>query len=78
VQRFRLPREAELRSSTRADLFNGIVTLSADAVAVDEAEFKPLYRTAPPKQKSATLTALPYYLWSNRGQGSMVVWVPEA
>ena len=78
VQRFRLPREAELRTSTRADLFNGIVTLNADAIAVDEVEFKPLYRTTPPKEKSATLTALPYYLWANRGQGSMVVWVPES
>jgi DUF1680 family protein len=78
VQRFRLPRKSELKASTRADLFDGIVTLSAEAVAVDEAEFAPLYRTAPPRQQPATLTALPYYLWANRGQGSMLVWVPEA
>ena len=26
----------------------------------------------------ATLTAVPYYLWANRGAGSMLVWVPEA
>jgi len=44
---------------------------------VDEAEFTPLYRTSPPRQAPATLTALPYYLWANRGQGSMVVWIPE-
>jgi uncharacterized protein len=78
VQRFRLPREAELRTTTRSDLFDGIVTLSADATAVDEAEFTPLYRTAPPRERPATMTALPYYLWANRGQGSMLVWVPEA
>jgi DUF1680 family protein len=23
------------------------------------------------------MTALPYYLWANRGQGSMMVWIPE-
>jgi DUF1680 family protein len=79
VQRFRLPRGAELRSTTRSDLFagTGVVTLSADAVAIDEGEWTTLYRTEPPREKQATLTALPYYLWANRGQGSMVVWVPE-
>jgi DUF1680 family protein len=77
VQRFRLPRESELRTSKRPDLFDGIITLSADAMAVDEVEFVPLYRTVPPKERPATMTALPYYLWANRGQGSMLVWVPE-
>ena len=78
VQRYRLPRESELRTSTRADLFSGVVTLSADAVAVDEREFTALYRTTPPHEGPATMTALPYYLWANRGQGSMMVWIPEA
>nr|WP_314262108.1 beta-L-arabinofuranosidase domain-containing protein [uncultured Devosia sp.] len=78
VQRLKLPRDAELKAETRSDLFDGVVTLKADAKAIDEAEWRTLYRTAPPKEASATLTALPYYLWANRGQGSMVVWVPEA
>ena len=55
-----------------------VVTLSAEALAVDEAEFRALYRTEPPQRESATLTALPYYLWANRGQGSMMIWIPEA
>jgi len=80
VQRFRLPREAELRTSTRADLFAGtdVTTLSARAVAIDESGWGTLDRTAPPAEQTATGAALPYYLWANRGQGSMVVWVPEA
>ncbi|HHY50052.1 MAG TPA: glycoside hydrolase family 127 protein [Alphaproteobacteria bacterium] len=77
VQRFRLPRAAELRASTRADLFGGIVTLDAEALAVEEAEFKPLYRTEPPLERPARMTALPYYLWANRGPGTMLVWIPE-
>jgi DUF1680 family protein len=77
VQRFRLPRESELKLSTRADLFDGTVTLSAEAVAIDEADWRTLYRTTAPKEGEATLHALPYFLWANRGQGSMVVWVPE-
>ncbi len=78
VQRLKLPRTSQLRAETRSDLFDGVVTLKADALAIDEADWNTLYRTTPPVDERATLTALPYYLWSNRGQGSMVVWVPEA
>lgn len=77
VQRLKLPRGAELKAETRTDLFDGIVTLKAEAVAIDEADWTTLYRTEPPRQAAATLTALPYYLWANRGHGSMLVWVPE-
>ena len=78
VQRLKLPRESELKSTTRADLFGGAVTLSAKARAIDPTDWNDLYRTTPPKEGEATLTALPYYLWANRGKGSMVVWIPEA
>jgi DUF1680 family protein len=77
VQRFKLPRSSEI-AVKQTNLFDGIVQLTAPARAVDEAEFAPLYRTSPPRETPATLTALPYYLWANRGQGSMVVWIPEA
>ncbi|MBK8084592.1 MAG: glycoside hydrolase family 127 protein [Devosia sp.] len=77
VQRFKLPRSSPV-SVKASDLFDGIVQLTAAAQAVDEAEFAPLYRTSPPREAPATLTALPYYLWANRGQGSMVVWIPES
>jgi hypothetical protein len=78
VQRLKLPRSAPLRQARRDDLFGGIVQLSADAVAIDESDWSTLYRTKPSREQPATLTALPYYLWANRGQGSMVVWIPEA
>ncbi|KQW85610.1 hypothetical protein ASC89_00560 [Devosia sp. Root413D1] len=77
VQRFKLPRQSEI-AIKQSNLFDGIIQLTAGGNAVDEAEFKPLYRTSPPREAPATLTALPYYLWANRGQGSMVVWIPEA
>ncbi|MCZ4344471.1 beta-L-arabinofuranosidase domain-containing protein [Devosia neptuniae] len=77
VQRLKLPRDAQLKTETRADLFDGVVTLKADALAIKEGDWQALYRTDPPQDEKATLTALPYYLWANRGQGSMVVWVPE-
>jgi DUF1680 family protein len=78
VQRLKLPRSAELKSSTRADLFGGAVTISAPARAIDTDDFDELYRASPPRETDATLTALPYYLWANRGKGSMIVWIPEA
>jgi DUF1680 family protein len=77
VQRLKLPRTAQLRAENRPDLFDGIVALKADATAIDESEFSQLYRTAPPRETDSTLTAIPYFLWANRDQGSMVVWVPE-
>jgi len=77
VQRLKLPRKAELMAETRADLFDGIVVLTAQAAAIDERDWQTLYRTTPPQETPARLTAIPYYLWSNRGQGSMMVWVPE-
>ena len=54
------------------------MTLSARATAIDMGDWQDLYRNAPPKEEGTTLTALPYYLWANRKQGSMVVWIPEA
>jgi DUF1680 family protein len=78
VQRLKLPRSAELRTEMDKNLFGGIVKLHAAGTAIEEADFTQLYRTAPPQETSATLTAIPYYLWANRNQGSMVVWIPEA
>ena len=67
------------RSTPRDDLFDGIVTLTADAVRVDDGDWGDrLYRAEPPAEEPATLTALPYYLWNNRQKGSMMVWLVEA
>ena len=55
-----------------------IVTLTADACCVGDADWiGTLYRPARPEQVPARLVALPYYLWNNRGGGSMTVWIPE-
>ena len=77
VQRLKLPRQSAIEIG-KSELFSGIVTLRANARAIDEGEWNALYRTTPPRDAPTTLTALPYYLWANRGQGSMLVWIPEA
>ena len=78
VQRLKLRRPARVKPTQRADLFDGIVALTAEAVRLADGDWRDtLYRTVPPDEQPVTLTALPYYLWSNRGQGSMMVWLAE-
>ena len=78
VQRLKLPRGAPLQPEQRGDLFGGIVTLSGQGVRLIDADWKDaLYRSETPAESPANLTALPYYLWNNRGPGSMLVWLVE-
>ena len=78
VQRLRLPRTHELAIERRAELFGGIVAVTVDAQRVDDADWDDtLYRRAPPAQVPTRLIAVPYYLWNNRGAGTMTVWLPE-
>jgi hypothetical protein len=37
-----------------------------------------LYRHERPVTRPATLTAVPYHAWDNRGSGAMRVWIHEA
>jgi uncharacterized protein len=79
VQRIKLPRHSKIKAVPRADLFDGTVTLSADAVRLDDGDWgDTLYRTEQPLEQPVTLTALPYYLWNNRQKGSMMVWLVES
>lgn len=78
VKHLRLPREARLEPMDRTDLFDGIITVVADAESVETEDWDGnLYRQAPAKTGDAKLTAIPYYLWCNRGPGQMLVWIPE-
>ncbi|MFI0843915.1 glycoside hydrolase family 127 protein [Mesorhizobium sp. IMUNJ 23232] len=78
VQRLRLPRHSEITVEQRHDLFDGIVTLATEAARVgDDGWHGTLYRTDPPAETPARLTALPYYLWNNREKGSMMIWLAE-
>ncbi len=73
-----LPRAAMLTEKSRPDLFDGIVTLIAEAQTIATDDWGPdLYRTTPPRPSPATLTAIPYYLWANRDPGPMQVWIRE-
>ncbi len=74
----RLPRDAELTAVERPDLFDGIVTIVGDAAVANSGAWgAELYRAAPVDLEQARLTALPYFLWSNRGPNRMTTWIPE-
>ena len=74
----KLPRDAQLETRDRADLFDGIVTIEARGKQVGTSDWKGvLYRTTPPVEDEVTLTAIPYYLWANRGPNAMKVWIDE-
>jgi len=73
-----LPADAELRSRFDEQLLGGCTVIESDGWRDDsEAWGEELYRTAGKKRQPAKLTFIPYYLWANRGEGEMTVWVRE-
>ncbi len=74
-----LPKDAQLNASFQKDLLDGVVTITGEAVVVDQSGWEgQLYRTEPVKTKPYKFTAIPYFAWANRKIGKMVVWIPEA
>ena len=72
---------APLRESFEPDLLGGVHTVTAQGWATDAQDWaESLYQTFPPPEvgRAATLTAIPYYAWANRGAGAMQVWIPRA
>ena len=76
LHRLRLPRDADLSAAFRDSLLGGIVVVQATGHAVAEPS-SDLYRTAPPAEAASPLLAVPYYIWCNRGQNPMQVWIRE-
>ena len=78
VSSTRLLRDREIRAVERQDLFDGIVTLTTAGTAARPQDWgSALYATTRPPETAVTITAIPYFLWSNRVPGAMSVWLPE-
>ena len=78
VSSLRLPQSADIRAVARDNLLGGIVTLQAEGVRIKSSDWtRDLYRATPPLEIPATLTAVPYYVWCNRGPNPMQVWTRE-
>jgi DUF1680 family protein len=74
----------ELTSHWQGELLGGVITLEATGYRSDRSGWleKDLYhplivgnKNRAPDQR-VELTAIPYYVWGNRGLKSMRVWIP--
>jgi hypothetical protein len=74
----RLPRGALPTVEKRQDLFDGAVALVSEMDIAQAAGGDGLYRNEPFVTTKAKVTAIPYYLWANRGPNRMIVWLPES
>jgi DUF1680 family protein len=77
----RIAPDALLQTARRKDLLGDVVVVEAQGTVVDvEVWQDELYRPTPvadSPQREATLVAVPYYAWANRGPGAMRVWIPH-
>ncbi len=77
-QMLRLPADAGVLASWQPALLGGIVTLNAAAQTPDASQWPMgLYHDRPPAERTSPLTAVPYYIWCNRGPNAMQVWLRE-
>lgn len=79
LHRIRLPPDVALTSRFRADLLGGVAVVEGIGRAASDQGFaETLYRTEPPTEEAdAPLSAVPYYIWCNRGPNPMQVWLRE-
>jgi DUF1680 family protein len=73
-----LPANSKLSVHFEEDLFGGVAVITgtgwrSDAQSCDDA----LYMTAELKKVPAAIKAIPYFAWSNRQPGEMLVWIRE-
>lgn len=73
-----LPRNATLIQAWDENLFGGAWRIKAMGLkrSMDDAS-APLYTETPPKLYPSQINWIPYYLWANRGEGEMEVWLRE-
>ncbi len=74
--------DAALQSIWREDLLGGVTVVEVEGAVVDTKPWLDrLYQPVTLQNRlagKATLTAVPYYAWPNRGPGAMRVWIPRA
>lgn len=68
--------QSVLTAHFESDLLGGVTVLTGNARRRKQGEWQDaLYRSIPSDWESCTITAIPYYTWSNRGAGEMTVWI---
>lgn len=77
LQALELPRSAAITEEKgMGDILGDKMILKMEGVR--EKDSDSLYAECPAEKETVSLTAVPYYLWGNRGLGQMRVWIREA
>ena len=76
VTNLRLDTQGEFKASPMTDAVLGD-TLVIEAQGAKVSDSESLYSFTKPQKETATLRAIPYYLWGNRGENEMRVWIAE-
>jgi len=67
-----IPENVKFTSEYRPDFLSGIKVITGNVKRVKKTPLK-----GNPKIQSHSLTAIPYYAWSNRGKSEMAVWMAQ-
>ncbi len=70
-----LPQNAAFSERPASDLPGGAIAVETDAYRSFSDTSGLLYRNQAPIRENVQLTAVPYFLWGNRGRGEMTVWL---
>ena len=69
-----LPSNGSFAPAEQPDLPEGTLALIGGGVR-EQAQTGSLYADEPPATQEIKVTAVPYYVWNNRGPGEMLVWI---
>jgi uncharacterized protein len=73
-----LAKDASMKASSDPNLLGGAVVIEGEAIREDVGAWgDSLYRSEAKEGEKVTFKAIPYYLWGNRGEGDMAVWIRE-
>ncbi|MGV2806476.1 glycoside hydrolase family 127 protein, partial [Clostridium perfringens] len=78
VSSLSLAGDPKLHSRFAPDFLGGAGVIEGDGWLEESNDWgDELYRSSPKKRRPAALKAIPYYLWGNRGENEMAIWVRE-
>jgi DUF1680 family protein len=72
-----LPKNATLVVKKEKIAGQDVPVITAQAKRIPADSRNPLYADTVAKPKAAAIKAIPYFMWANRAEGEMLVWINE-
>lgn len=72
-----LPKDAKLTVKTDKIAGQNVPVITAKAKRIPADSRNALYADTVAKPKAASIKAIPYFMWANRAEGEMLVWIGE-